>query len=64
MKVYILTTYAPSTYSYDGIEPDEIHIHATEQGAINHAAKLGYVVRPYCKNEHLEATIDETELLT
>lgn len=43
-NIFVLTTYAYSTYSYSGLEPDD-HLHfASKGGAENYAKENGLTV--------------------
>lgn len=60
--VYLLTEYEYSTFSYDGIDAERIHIHRTYAGAVKHAQELGLEVVGYPKHPEKHASIEKMKL--
>lgn len=61
--VWILVEHEYDTYSYSGIVPYEEHVHATEEGARQHAADLGLTIVEYIRNPNTDATLHSKPLL-
>lgn len=61
-KVYVLTEFEYSTFSYNGTTERELHVHRTEEGALQHAGELGLKVVE-CPERDSECTIETYNLL-
>lgn len=59
MTVFMLTTYGWNTFSYSGIEVDDMELFKTLEQAEERAAELGLTVVEYVNDPDKEATIGE-----
>lgn len=57
-KVYQITVYEFSSYSYSGIEEQENFLFSTEEKALAFAEKQGYKICEYVENPRKECTIN------
>ena len=61
--VYVLQEYEYDSYSYSGISPSHSHLHATKEGAEEHAKNLKVSIVEYCQDPNKQATLEECRVL-
>jgi hypothetical protein len=64
MKIYVLSEYNYSPYSYDGIDVQCEHYFSSRELAEAYAIKLGLKVVEFVKNVPTDCTITEETLVT